>query len=234
MIKDVNEENFRKRNANKGFTLVELIIIIAIMAVLAATVSLCVIKYIENARQAKDVYHASIIKDALNVYPFPSNFQGRPVTYTDPITHVSETYTRGWVYVDKDEIRCSDQSTALAMIYAGLVNVSPEFEQHLIDNEEESPRWVPDGPDGDYIRYSNIDEYVFKNDLTVHAKRTWNTYQLDVYIDSEGQLHLGASASNAIRTEGHAKDEETAKLFANKLGLYDAKITPLGEQYRGN
>lgn len=234
MIKYVNEMKKKNRNQNKGYTLVELIIIIAILAVLAAAVALSVIKYIEDARQAKDVYHASIIKDALNVYPFPSDFQGRPVTYTDPVTHISETYERGWVYVDKDEIRCSDQSTALAMIYAGLVHVSPEFEENLKENEEDPHKWFPSGPDGDYIRRTNIDEYAFKNDLTVHAKRTWNTYQLDVYVDSAGNVHLGASASNAIRTQGHAKDEETARLFASKLGLYDAKITPLGEQYTGN
>ena len=54
-----------------------------------------------------------------------------------------------------------------------------------------------------------------------------------MYVDEEGELHLGASASNAKRTNGHAKDSTTAKLFADKLGLYDAKITPIGEQYTG-
>ena len=82
-----------KKNANKGFTLVELIIIIAIMAILTAAITLSVIRYIETSRQTIDVYNASLIKDALNIYPFPSDFQGRPVTYTDPITHESETFT---------------------------------------------------------------------------------------------------------------------------------------------
>lgn len=223
-----------KKNANKGFTLVELIIIIAIMAILTAAITLSVIRYIETSRQTIDVYNASLIKDALNIYPFPSDFQGRPVTYTDPITHESETYTRGWVYVDRNEIRCSDQSTALAMIKSGLVIVSPETERALELNEESSTKWFPTGPDKDYIRKSDIDEYVFKNQLIVKATRTWNTYQLDVYIDEGGELHLGASASNAIRTNGHAKDTNAAKLFSEKLGFYNAKDTPLGEQYNGN
>ena len=218
---------------NKGFTLVELIIVIAIMAILASTIAVSVIRYIESGRQAMDVYNGSLIKDALNIYPFPSNFQGRPVTFTDPSTGQTETYTRGWVYVDKDEIRCSDQSTALAMIDAGLVKVSEDFERHLRENEEDSDRWFPSGPDGDYYRRSGINEYVFKNSLNVKARRTWNTYQIDVYIDSIGQIHLGASASNAQRTD-HAKDEDAATLFAQKLGFTNAKVTPVGQQYTGN
>lgn len=226
-------KNGRKAD-NKGFTLVELIIAIAIMAILSSVIALAVIRYIEKARQAKDVYNASLIKDAVNTYPFPSNFQGRVVNYTDPDDGSTESYKRGWIYVDRTEIRCSDQSCALALINSGLVHVSPETERKIAENEESSPRWFPSGPDGDYIRRTSIDEYVFKNDLTVQATRTWNTYQIDVYIDEGGELHLGASASDAQRVGGHAKDAETAKLFASKLGFDHALVTPIGEQYNGN
>ena len=219
-----------KRNANKGFSLVELLVIIAIISILACSITLAVLRYIESGRQAMDVYNASLIKDAMNTYTFPSDFQGRDMEYTDPETGAKEMFKRGWVYVDKDEIRCSDQSTALALINAGLVHVSPETADRIAENEESSQRWFPNPPDGDYIRKTAINEYVFKNSLTVKARRTWNTYQLDVYIDDSGELHLGASASNTQRSGGHSKDKETAELFANKLGLYDSKITPIGEQ----
>jgi len=223
-----------RKHRNKGYTLIELVVIIAIIAVLAAAIGVALIRYIEKGRQAKDVYHASLIKDALAAHAFPSDFQGRDMYYTDPETGVTEVYTRGWVYVDKDEIRCSDQSTALAMIDFGLVNVSPEFEKNLAANEGNPNKWFPNGPDGDYVRRSNIDEYVFQNELKVKARNTWNTYQLDVYQDAHGDILMGASASNAVRTDGHAKDEETASLFAKRLGFYDAKITPIGEQYNGD
>jgi len=223
-----------RKGTNKGYTLVELMIIIAIIAILASVIGVALLRYIEKGRQAKDVYHASLIKDALASHAFPSDFQGRDMYYTDPKTGATEVFTRGWVYVDKDEIRCSDQSTALAMIDFGLVNVSPEFERNLAANEDSPNRWFPSGPDGDYVRRSDIDEYVFKNELKVKARNTWNTYQLDVYQDDRGEIYMGASASNAVRTEGHAKDEETASLFAKKLGFYDAKITPIGEQYNGD
>ena len=57
---------------NKGYSLVEIIIIMAIIAVLAASISAAVIRYIEKGRQAVDVANASVIRDALNCYPFPS------------------------------------------------------------------------------------------------------------------------------------------------------------------
>ena len=228
-----NKMKIREKN-NKGFTLVELIIVIAILAILASAVGIAVIRYLDKARQAMDIHNGSLIRNAINEYPFPSDFKGRDVSYTDPVTHETETYKRGWVYVDRDEMRCSDQSTALAMIDAGLVHVSYETERKIRENEESNVRWFPSGPDGDYIRRSGIDEYVFKNSIVVKARTTWNTYQIDVYIDSRGEIHLGASASNTIRTNGHEKDEDTAALFAEKMGLDNSLHTPIGEQYTGN
>jgi prepilin-type N-terminal cleavage/methylation domain len=223
-----------RKHDNKGMSLVELIIVIAILAALAATIGLSVIHYIEKGRQAKDLYHASIIKDAMNVYTFPSNMQGYDVYYTDPVTHVSEHFKRAWVYVDKEEIRCSNPSCALAMIDAGLVSVSPEFEEQLRASEESADPadWYwPSGPDGDYTEKTNVPEYVFVNDLHTYARRDWNTYQIDLYLDDWGCFHLGASASNTIRSQGHEKDVETAKYFANALGFTDAKATPIGGQH---
>ena len=104
------------------------------------------------------------------------------------------------------------------------------FEQNLRNNEEDPVKWFPNGPDGDYIRRTNIDEYAFKSDIKVYARKLWNTYQLDVYIDDGGEISLGASASNLQRSGGHSKDEETASKFAHKLGFDNAKITPIGEQ----
>ena len=86
----------RKRNHdNKGFTLVELIITIAIIAVLASVVGLFIIHYLERSRIAVDVHNAALIRDALNVYPFPSDFQGRVVNYTDPETECKTTSVAG-------------------------------------------------------------------------------------------------------------------------------------------
>lgn len=219
-----------KQNSNKGFTLVELIIVIAIMSILATIIGVSVIRYIDKARQSMDINNAKLIKDAVTAHAYPSNFQGQNISFTDPETHETESFKRGWVYVDTTEIRCSDPSTAAALIEGGLVNVSDDTYLNILQAEEDGTLWFPSGPDGDYVYRSGINEYVFKNKLTVKARTTWNTYQIDVYIDDIGELHLGASASNTIRTNGHEKDEKTAKMFAERIGLDGSKVTPLGEQ----
>lgn len=221
------------KKSNKGYSFVEIIIIIAIMAILAAGITIAIIRYLETSRQSVDVYHACLIRDALRCYPFPSNYQGKPVTYTDPETGDTEVYKRGWVYVDKDEIRCSDQSTALAMINAGLVYVPDDVAASIEDNEESSNRWFPNARTGEYYRKSDINEYVFKNQIYCRARTTWNTYQVDVYLDDGGNIIMGASASNESRTSdaGHSKDAEACAQFAKKLGLDNAFVTPIGNQY---
>ncbi len=52
---------------NKGFSLVELIIIIAIMAILAATISVTLIRYIDKAKKAVDLQTAETIYSAANL-----------------------------------------------------------------------------------------------------------------------------------------------------------------------
>ena len=79
-------EKGEQKRKNKGFSLVELIVVMAIMTIIATAIALAVIRYIEKGRIAMDVYNAGLIKDALNVYPFPSDFQGRVVNYEDPET----------------------------------------------------------------------------------------------------------------------------------------------------
>ena len=56
----------KTKKYDNGFTLVELIIVIAIMAILSAAIAPAVIGYIEKARKADDVQTAKIIYDAVN------------------------------------------------------------------------------------------------------------------------------------------------------------------------
>ena len=57
-----------KKMNNKGFSLVELIIVIAIMAVLIGVLAPQFIKYVERSRNSTDIQNAEEIRDALQAY----------------------------------------------------------------------------------------------------------------------------------------------------------------------
>lgn len=75
----------KRRNHNKGFSLVELIIVIAIMAILAAAIAPAVIRYIDKSRKAVDVATGELI------------FKAAELAYTSAN---DETYT-GWTIAIK-------------------------------------------------------------------------------------------------------------------------------------
>jgi type IV pilus assembly protein PilA len=62
-----NYINSLKANEKKGFSLVELIIVIAIMAILVGVVAATVIPYLEKSRKAKDQQQISDINTSLRM-----------------------------------------------------------------------------------------------------------------------------------------------------------------------
>ncbi len=72
-----------KKSNNKGFSLVELIIVIAIMAILVGVLAPQFIKYIESSRQSTDIQNATSLRSAIEAY----------VSETDPTPSGSITVT---------------------------------------------------------------------------------------------------------------------------------------------
>ena len=64
---------------NKGFSLIELIVVIAIMAILVGALAPQFIKYIESSRQATDMQAASALRTAIEAYVAEEGLSGSTV-----------------------------------------------------------------------------------------------------------------------------------------------------------
>lgn len=72
-----------KKMNNKGFSMVELIIVIAIMAILAGALAPTLIKYVNKSRMSSDVSNAQTIAGAVQTaYSDPGSFDSLPADGT--------------------------------------------------------------------------------------------------------------------------------------------------------
>ena len=73
------------KNKDKGFSLIELVIVVAIMAVLIAVLAPQFIRYIEKSKQGKDADAAGVIWRAINIAMADESIPDRPDTFSGDI-----------------------------------------------------------------------------------------------------------------------------------------------------
>lgn len=91
MVKNVFKKLGKKQKNNKGFSLVELIVVIAIMAVLVGVLAPQLMKYVEKSREATDIQNCDSIASALKAYYSDKEDQTDPVTINVTSNGVTET-----------------------------------------------------------------------------------------------------------------------------------------------
>lgn len=91
---------------NKGFSLVELIIVIAIMAILAAAIAPALIRYIDKSRRADDVTAAGTIESAVltAIANEKAYDEAVPGTNSSLVVYATKTATSGAGTVFSSEI----------------------------------------------------------------------------------------------------------------------------------
>lgn len=127
-----------KRLGNKGFSLVELIVVIAIMAVLVGVLAPQFIKYVESSRQSTDIQNMAELRAAIEAYVADEN-------PTKDVT-VSVTGTSITVATDTSEsTKLSDYlssiglSTTVTAKSTGWPSTATEVAKYVIANN----KWTP-------------------------------------------------------------------------------------------
>ena len=118
-----------KKTNNKGFSLVELIIVIAIMAILAGAIAPALIRYIDKSRKSNDVSSCKTIKTAVetalgneDVYAFLTNCGDDDANFTLITFNPGESTSTATMSNDAMTISgCTEPTTGVSVADVGTL-----------------------------------------------------------------------------------------------------------------
>lgn len=90
-----------KKTSNKGFSMVELIIVIAIMAILAAALAPALIKYINKSRLSTDIQTGTSIAGAVSAAMAVESANDASTKYTGSLVPVDPTNINGDAFAEE-------------------------------------------------------------------------------------------------------------------------------------
>jgi len=129
-----------KKMNNKGFSLVELIIVIAIMAVLIGVMAPQFLKYVEQSRRATDITNAQEIATAIQVGIADSLLKDEAtavITSTNVPNLTVEPKVKGNL-AGEDFTAHYDAKTGLVEVYAGKYELYPGADADAYKNGDDS------------------------------------------------------------------------------------------------
>lgn len=131
----------KEKMNDKGFSLVELIIVIAIMAVLVVVLAPQYLKYVERARNSTDTSNATSIVTALQVYAADPDVE-EPFTaeesFTITVSKTGTTFGTGGnnrvagdaldsAAISTEDLKCKSKSKWTQYVISGTVNKNGEI-----------------------------------------------------------------------------------------------------------
>lgn len=187
-------KNFSENNGKpKGFTLVELIVVIAIIGILASVLVPSIAGYIEKAKNTADISNARQITNALQIAIAIS--PDTIINHDNPWDDSPSNKDHGYVYVDDNEVRVSN--IAIADILE---------EEGIIKNGYASKYKVRQGKEATYS--------ADKVNVLCKSRKKWQRYQVN-FVFRNGGLEFSYSATKTLDI---SKDAVTSEKFANMIG----------------
>ena len=195
----------------KGFTIIELVIVIAIIAILAAMLVPSIYGYVELARNRADVSAAKVLCNAMAsecaMNPeMIENYTHNPWgagTNTDGTKYEADDH--GYIYVDQNEVRVSSYSIAKLLEHDGYIKDAGKS-------------------------VGEIHEYKYSGDnaqrLLCKSRRTWYRYQVNINYRG-GEIfftyNAGSKSGEKRNVSGQSigtnlHDDKASGRFANMIG----------------
>ncbi len=142
----------KEKMNDKGFSLVELIIVIAIMAVLVVVLAPQYLKYVERSRNSTDMQNATAVVTACQVYAadpdvastaafktgaFSITVKPGGATVDDGTNKAAATAALSAAAIDPNEVKCKSKSTWSSYKITGTVEAGGniKFTYESYDNE---------------------------------------------------------------------------------------------------
>lgn len=176
----------------KGFTLVELIVVIAIIGILSAILVPSIMGYIEKARNTADISNSKQITNALQIAIAIS--PDTMINHDNPWSG-DENKDHGYVYVDDNEIRVSNLAIADILEEEGIIKAGCASQYNIRQGKEAT--------------YSRD-----KLNVACKSRKSWQRYQIN-FVYRNGGLEFSYSATKTLNLP---KDTITSEIFAGMAG----------------
>lgn len=202
----LNEIKNKRKMKKKGFTLIELIVVIAILAALSAIAFPSVSHFVEQANNVADAQHARSICSVL----LCSHVLYGNVTAENPWGE-----KHGYVYVDDDELRVSSMAVAKILEENGFI-------------ENVGKATMRSGKELTYPFSSNGGGKGFSK-IRCQSHNLWSAYQVTIRVDDNKNVRFSYTATTGNGSSTTKDNGAATEAFSRLCQGRSSGDTEMGE-----